>query len=73
MLFLRYSWSYRFPFCFISQSPAEFARLYRDNGLHGGHVIKLGPRNDEAAKQALGAWPGTSRPALFPGKPIFTT
>ncbi|KAE9410511.1 Phosphoribosylformimino-5-aminoimidazole carboxamide ribotide isomerase [Gymnopus androsaceus JB14] len=44
---------------FVSQqSPAEFARLYRDNQLDGGHVIKLGPGNDESAKQALAAWPG---------------
>ncbi|KZP33027.1 Phosphoribosylformimino-5-aminoimidazole carboxamide ribotide isomerase [Athelia psychrophila] len=41
-----------------SQSPAEFASLYRDHGLTGGHVIKLGPRNDEAAKEALAAWRG---------------
>jgi phosphoribosylformimino-5-aminoimidazole carboxamide ribotide isomerase len=42
----------------VSQSPADFARLYRDNGLFGGHVIKLGPGNDQAAKEALAAWPG---------------
>ncbi|KAG6814178.1 hypothetical protein H0H92_000854 [Tricholoma furcatifolium] len=41
-----------------SQSPGDFARLYRDNGLEGGHVIKLGPRNDGAAREALAAWPG---------------
>ncbi|KAF8592116.1 Phosphoribosylformimino-5-aminoimidazole carboxamide ribotide isomerase [Ramaria rubella] len=41
-----------------SDSPAEFARLYKQNGLRGGHVIKLGPGNDEAAKEALAAWPG---------------
>ncbi|KAK7470649.1 Enzyme that catalyzes the fourth step in the histidine pathway, variant 2 [Stygiomarasmius scandens] len=41
-----------------SKSPAEFARLYKEHGLHGGHVIKLGPRNDAAAKEALDAWPG---------------
>lgn len=44
--------------CRFSQSPAEFASLYRDRGLTGGHVIKLGPRNDEAAKEALAAWRG---------------
>ncbi|KAJ3818700.1 hypothetical protein EV361DRAFT_790779 [Lentinula raphanica] len=44
---------------FVSQkSAAEFARLYRDNNLEGGHVIKLGPGNDAAAKEALAAWPG---------------
>ncbi|KAF9247045.1 Phosphoribosylformimino-5-aminoimidazole carboxamide ribotide isomerase [Melanogaster broomeanus] len=41
-----------------SQSAGDFARLYKDNNLHGGHVIKLGPRNDDAAKEALAAWPG---------------
>ncbi|KAJ4478072.1 Phosphoribosylformimino-5-aminoimidazole carboxamide ribotide isomerase [Lentinula aciculospora] len=44
---------------FISQKPpAEFSRIYRDCNLEGGHVIKLGPGNDEAAKEALAAWPG---------------
>ena len=41
-----------------SQSSGDFARIYKDNGLEGGHVIKLGPRNDPAAKEALAAWPG---------------
>ncbi|KAJ8086620.1 Enzyme that catalyzes the fourth step in the histidine pathway [Marasmius tenuissimus] len=41
-----------------SQSPADFARLYKENSLEGGHVIKLGPGNDDAAKQALSAWSG---------------
>lgn len=40
-----------------SQSPADFARLYHENGLVGGHVIKLGSGNDPAAKEALAAWP----------------
>ncbi|EIN10740.1 Phosphoribosylformimino-5-aminoimidazole carboxamide ribotide isomerase [Punctularia strigosozonata HHB-11173 SS5] len=40
-----------------SESPADFARLYRKHGLTGGHVIKLGPGNDSAAKEALAAWP----------------
>ena len=26
--------------------------------LEGGHVIKLGPGNDDAALEALRAWPG---------------
>ncbi|KAF9075820.1 Phosphoribosylformimino-5-aminoimidazole carboxamide ribotide isomerase [Rhodocollybia butyracea] len=44
---------------FVSQKPpVEFARLYRDRQLEGGHVIKLGPGNDEAAKEVLAAWPG---------------
>jgi len=38
--------------------PAWFAERYRDDGLEGGHVIKLGPGNDEAAREALAAWPG---------------
>ena len=44
-----------------SQSPAHFANLYKDDGLTGGHVIKLGPRNDEAASEALRAWPSERR------------
>jgi phosphoribosylformimino-5-aminoimidazole carboxamide ribotide isomerase len=40
-----------------SQSPGDFARVYREHGLEGGHVIKLGPRNDDAAREALMAWP----------------
>jgi hypothetical protein len=34
--------------------------LYREHELLGGHVIKLGPNNDTAAKEALAAWPGTT-------------
>ena len=37
---------------------AWFAELYHRDNLTGGHVIKLGPGNDEAAKRALAAWPG---------------
>lgn len=40
------------------QSAAEFAQIYKERNLEGGHVIKLGPGNDEAALQALSAWPG---------------
>ncbi|MDF1811675.1 MAG: phosphoribosylformimino-5-aminoimidazole carboxamide ribotide isomerase [Verrucomicrobiales bacterium] len=40
------------------KSPAWFANLYKEDGLNGGHVIKLGPGNEEAAKSALSAWPG---------------
>ena len=40
------------------QPPAYFAQLYASHGLRGGHVIKLGPGNDEAAKEALAAWCG---------------
>ncbi|XP_006460098.1 hypothetical protein AGABI2DRAFT_184595 [Agaricus bisporus var. bisporus H97] len=41
-----------------SRRPAEFARMYEERKLWGGHVIKLGPGNDDAAKEALAAWPG---------------
>ncbi|SOV05869.1 probable bifunctional protein (related to glutathione S-transferase/ probable histidinol dehydrogenase) [Ustilago sp. UG-2017a] len=40
-----------------THSPAYFAQLYRKYNLTGGHVIKLGPRNDEAATWAVQAWP----------------
>jgi len=44
---------------FVSEKPpAWFAELYRSDGLTGGHVIKLGEGNDEAAREALSAWPG---------------
>lgn len=44
---------------FVSAQPAEYyAGLYRSDGLTGGHVIMLGPRNEEAARAALAAWPG---------------
>ncbi|KAG1843621.1 hypothetical protein C8R48DRAFT_678673 [Suillus tomentosus] len=39
-----------------TQPPEYFAGKYRDNGLEGGHVIKLGPRNDKAARRALAEW-----------------
>jgi phosphoribosylformimino-5-aminoimidazole carboxamide ribotide isomerase len=41
-----------------SHPPAYFARLYRDNDLHGAHVIMLGPGNEDPAREALSAWPG---------------
>ena len=37
---------------------AYFARMYAEDGLRGGHVIKLGPGNDAAAESALAAAPG---------------
>ncbi len=44
---------------FVSEkSSAEFAELYRRDGLRGGHVILLGPGNEEAARAALAAYPG---------------
>lgn len=41
-----------------TKPPAWFASLYRQDNLLGGHIIKLGPGNDDAAKEALAAWPG---------------
>jgi phosphoribosylformimino-5-aminoimidazole carboxamide ribotide isomerase len=38
--------------------PAWYADLYARDDLRGGHVIKLGPGNDEAARSALAAYPG---------------
>lgn len=44
---------------FVSErSSVWYAELYRRDGLTGGHVIKLGPGNDEAARAALRAYPG---------------
>lgn len=40
------------------RSPAWFAELYRADQLLGGHIIKLGPGNDDAAREALAAYPG---------------
>ncbi|ORX39740.1 histidine biosynthesis enzyme 1--5-imidazole-4-carboxamide isomerase [Kockovaella imperatae] len=37
--------------------PSYYADLYRAHDLRGGHIIKLGPGNDEAAREALKAWP----------------
>ena len=42
----------------VSTLPAKhFASLYKDRNLTGGHVIMLGPGNEEAAEEALKAWP----------------
>jgi phosphoribosylformimino-5-aminoimidazole carboxamide ribotide isomerase len=44
---------------FDTERPAaEYAALYRAGGLSGGHVIALGPNNEQAALNALRAWPG---------------
>lgn len=44
---------------FVAEQPsAWFAETFRNDNLTGGHVIKLGPGNDEAAREALAAWPG---------------
>jgi len=43
---------------FVAEQPAaDFADRYRRDGLAGGHVIKLGPGNDDAAESALHAFP----------------
>ncbi|RKP04667.1 hypothetical protein THASP1DRAFT_35477 [Thamnocephalis sphaerospora] len=43
---------------FVAAEPAAYyAQLYRKHALVGGHVIKLGPGNEEAALEALRAWP----------------
>ncbi len=44
---------------FTADHPSSwFAELYRRDKLTGGHIIKLGPGNEEAAAEALAAWPG---------------
>jgi phosphoribosylformimino-5-aminoimidazole carboxamide ribotide isomerase len=41
-----------------AESAGFFAQRYRDDGLVGGHVVQLGQGNEQAAKEALAAWPG---------------
>jgi len=41
------------------ESPAYYADLYWRHGLRGGHVIMLGPGNDQAARLALSQHPGS--------------
>ena len=44
---------------FVSERPAGYyGNVYRQDALAGGHVIKLGPGNDAAAREALAAYPG---------------
>ena len=44
---------------FVSEKPSGwFAETFRKDTLTGGHVIKLGPGNDAAAKEAIAAWSG---------------
>lgn len=44
---------------FVSdRASADYAALYRDANLPGGHVISLGTGNQDAALSALRAWPG---------------
>jgi len=43
---------------FTAEKPSSYyAQLYKRDNLTGGHIIKLGPGNDEAAREALAAWP----------------
>ena len=42
---------------FQSDRPAAYyAGLYANDSLKGGHVIKLGPNNDVAARESLAAY-----------------
>ncbi|KAJ2964075.1 hypothetical protein NQZ79_g1030 [Umbelopsis isabellina] len=44
---------------FVSkETPKYYGELYKKHNITRAHVIKLGPNNDEAAKEALAAWPG---------------
>lgn len=44
---------------YVSTLPSgHFAKLYKDNGLEGAHVIMLGPGNEEAARESLEVWKG---------------
>lgn len=38
-------------------SAGYYAKLYHGHNLTGSHVIMLGPGNEEAAREALSAWP----------------
>ncbi|KAI9264859.1 Phosphoribosylformimino-5-aminoimidazole carboxamide ribotide isomerase [Phascolomyces articulosus] len=43
---------------FVSkETPQYYAQLYQKFNVTRCHVIKLGPNNDEAAKEALASWP----------------
>lgn len=41
-----------------ASSSVEYAQLYQKDGLAGGHVVSLGRGNQQAALDALGAFPG---------------
>ena len=44
---------------FVSrEGAAHFAQMFAGDQLEGGHVIQLGPGNQEAAEEALAAWRG---------------
>jgi phosphoribosylformimino-5-aminoimidazole carboxamide ribotide isomerase len=40
-----------------NRSPADFASMYNKDNLSGGHIIMLGPGNEQAAIAALKAFP----------------
>ena len=40
------------------RSPGDFAKMYKEDNLPGGHVISLGPGNKEAALSALRVYTG---------------
>ena len=43
---------------FIASQPSSYyAELYKKDALRGGHLIKRGPGNDDAARAALAAYP----------------
>ena len=44
---------------FSSDKPSSYyAQMYKRDEVYGGHVIMLGPGNEEAAVMALNAFPG---------------
>jgi phosphoribosylformimino-5-aminoimidazole carboxamide ribotide isomerase len=44
---------------FSSEFPSSYySQMYRKDALTGGHVIMLGPGNEQAAVDAVSAWPG---------------
>ncbi len=44
---------------FCAEQPSSwFAELYKKDHLTGGHIIMLGPGNEDAAASALKSWPG---------------
>lgn len=47
----------RVNFC-SDEAASYFAHMYAQDGLTGGHVIMLGDNNEDAARDALQAWPG---------------
>ena len=43
---------------YISDQPASwYAKLYKNDKLSDGHVIRLGEGNSEVAREILGTWP----------------